>query len=152
MALDLGAKPCLLLSLQPEPYNQIRQGVKKYEYRRKFINEPSLAFVYVSSPIKAVSALVEFGRPVIDSPEYIAEIAEKEKTGSFEGTMRYLEGLEKGYAIPILSFKEIQPVSLDDLRDKFQFTAPQSYFYLYRKPELFTFLKLKARNVNREEE
>lgn len=142
--LDFGVHPFLLLSLHPGPYDQIKSGRKKYEYRRKFIDGPSRAFIYVTSPVKAISGLIEIGAPIIDTPKRIAEIAEKEKCGSGHGTKEYLNGLEKGYAIPILSFWEIKPVGLEELREKFQFSAPQSYMYLSHKPHLLLFLKNRS--------
>lgn len=51
LSLDLEITDCLLLSLRPGPYDRIKSGMKKYEYRRKFINRQANAFVYVSSPV-----------------------------------------------------------------------------------------------------
>lgn len=152
LSMDLGLPPCLLLSLHPGPYNEMKNGIKEYEYRRKFIDGPSRAFIYVSAPVKAVVGLIEFGAPIIDTPERIVDIAEKEKSGSWQGTKEYLSGLEKAYAIPVLSLREMAPVSLAELRQKFQFTAPQSYFYLNHKPELLSFLEERLDRFNRKEE
>lgn len=129
-------KKTIILSLRPKPYTDILNGTKKYEYRRKFSKEAVSAFIYVSSPAKAIQGYIEFGMPIIDKIENIAAIAEEEKPGSREGTLAYLDGLEKGFAIPILSIREIQPLSLEELRSDFHFTAPQSYINVDTNPGL----------------
>lgn len=84
---------------------------------------------------------MQFDKPIIAAPERIVDIAENEREGSGKGTLEYLKGLEKGYAIPIQSFLEMTPISLKELREKFQFTVPQSYMYLHQKPDLLSFLQ-----------
>lgn len=120
-------KRTIILSLRPKPYTSILNGTKNYEFRRKFLRESVLAFIYVSSPTKEIRGYIEFGKPIVDSIDRIADIAEQEKLGSREGTLKYMNGLEIGFAIPILSIREIQPISLKELRYKYNFTAPQSY-------------------------
>lgn len=129
-------KRTIILSLQPKPYNNILNGTKKYEYRRKFLKESVNAFIYVSSPIKEIRGYLDFGQPIIDKVERIGEIAEQEKIGGANGIKRYMDGLETGFAIPILSIREIKPLSLEELRDKFDFTAPQSYINIDSIPKL----------------
>ena len=48
----------MLLSFKPEVYDKIKAGVKIFEHRRNFPNEPIMAYMYVSSPIKAVTGIV----------------------------------------------------------------------------------------------
>ena len=44
----------MLLSFKPEEYDKIRAGVKIFEHRRNFPNEPIMAYMYVSSPAKMI--------------------------------------------------------------------------------------------------
>jgi predicted transcriptional regulator len=137
----IGPKISVLLSIQPQYYQMIKEGTKKYEYRRKFVNAPTTTFLYVGDTAKAIWGRVEFDRPIIDTVESICELAEHQKSGSTAGMREYLAGLEKGYAIPILSLHEIEPVPLGELKEKFPwFTVPQSYILLEKKPELLSFL------------
>lgn len=129
-------KRTIILSLMPDPFDRIFTGEKKYEYRRKFVKEAVNAFIYVSSPVKEIRGYIEFGQPIIDRIDKIADIAEYEKSGSKAGTLKYFEGLEIGFAIPILSYQRLQPLSLDELRNKFSFTAPQSYINIESNPRL----------------
>ena len=146
----VGPKISVLLSIQPEYYQMIREGTKKYEYRRKFVNVPTTTFLYVGGTAKAIWGRVEFERPIIDSVESICELAEGQRPGSTAGMREYLAGLEKGYAIPILSLHEIEPVPLSELREKFSwFTVPQSYILLDKKPELLSFLLARPELVSR---
>lgn len=46
----------MLLSFKPEAYEKIKSGEKIFEHRRNFPDEPIMAYMYVSSPIKAVMA------------------------------------------------------------------------------------------------
>ncbi|GAA4859233.1 ASCH domain-containing protein [Paenibacillus vulneris] len=135
-AHDERNKRRIILSLQPKPYNEILKGIKKFEYRRAFLKEAVTAFIYVSSPVKELRGIIEFGTPIIDSAARIAAIAEREHPGWGQGITSYLKGLDKGYAIPIRSICEFQPIALQELRDKYGFTPPQSYMYLESNKKL----------------
>lgn len=50
----------MLLSFKPEVYGKIKAGVKIFEHCRNFPNEPIIAYMYVSSPIKAVTGIFYF--------------------------------------------------------------------------------------------
>lgn len=126
----------IILSLQPEPYDKIVKGLKKYEFRRKFLSLPVNAFIYVSSPIKAIKGFIEFGQPIWDEVEKIGEIAEMDGSGTKDGIKEYMNGLEQGYAIPIISVRQIESMPLSDLRTKYNFTAPQSYINIESNPSL----------------
>lgn len=129
-------KRVIILSLQPEPYDKIVKGLKKYEFRRKFLSLPVNAFIYVSSPIKAIKGFIEFGQPIWDEVEKIGEIAEMDGSGTKDGIKEYMNGLEQGYAIPIISVRQIESMPLSDLRTKYNFTAPQSYINIESNPSL----------------
>ncbi|MCS5422822.1 MULTISPECIES: hypothetical protein [Psychrilyobacter] len=92
-------KKCLI-SLNTEAFNDFINGDKKFEYRRKYTDGKTLAFIYVTSPVKQLKAAILFDKPIIDTPEEIAKIAESEHLHWKEGALEYLEGCKKGYAIP----------------------------------------------------
>ena len=52
----------MLLSFKPSVYEKIRTGIKIFEHRRSFPNEPIKAYMYVSSPICAITGIVYLGR------------------------------------------------------------------------------------------
>jgi predicted transcriptional regulator len=150
--IDLNQRDYILMSLLPDPYQQIKSGTKKYEYRKRYRKNATKAFIYVSRSTKEISAIIEFGKPIIDEPEVISELAEQNNPGTGKGIYEYLRDFKEGYAIPVLSFQEIEPVSLKELRDLFPgFTVPQSYLILNKKPELLSFLLNRKRlteNIN----
>lgn len=137
----------IVLSLKDIYLEKMLDGRKKYEYRRRFVNRPVTAFIYLVSPVKSIAGIVKFGQPIVESPHEIARIRESEEPnmGAYDGMLKYLGGLEKGYAVPILSVEKIDPVSLDELRNRFKFVAPQSYMIINDKPELLTFLQSRSR-------
>ncbi|MFB9325629.1 hypothetical protein ACFFSY_06795 [Paenibacillus aurantiacus] len=140
----------IILSLKPAPFEQMIAGIKKHEFRRKFMDEPVQAFIYVSSPVKAIRAYAEFGIPIADTPERLGHIAEQEGTGTAGGIADYLDGLEHGYALPVRLIREIEPISLDELRTAFQFTPPQSYCRISAYPGLSDTLFERLRRAQSE--
>ena len=48
----------MLLSFRPDVYEKIKSGVKIFEHRRNFPDEPIMAYMYVSSPVKAITGVV----------------------------------------------------------------------------------------------
>lgn len=52
----------MLLSFRPDVYEKIKSGVKIFEHRRNFLDEPIMAYMYVSSPVKAITGVVYLGK------------------------------------------------------------------------------------------
>jgi predicted transcriptional regulator len=136
----------LLLSLRPPYYYQMKAGTKKYEYRIKFVQQPTTTFLYLgATPLDPLSgsipAKVQFGVPIVDHPSRIGELAESQKPGSSASILQYMADREKGYAIPVLSVEEIETVKLAELKARFpHFCPPQSYMVLNNYPDLLAFL------------
>jgi predicted transcriptional regulator len=136
-------KIVVLLSLKEEYFNEIKSGIKRYEYRKRYVKQPTTAYIYCSSPVKAIKGIIQFGTPIVGTPEEISAISEKE-TGEGSLTAEYLKGKMEGYAIPILSWEEINPISLNTIRSDFQgFVPPQSYYRLDNKTDLLKYLEAK---------
>lgn len=146
LSLDLPQRT-IVLSLQPGPYEEIRSGQKKIEFRRRFIKEPVGAFIYVSSPIKQIKAFVEFGKPEHEEVSTLVSISEHLNPGTGESLKEYFKGLNSGYAIPILSFTEFSPLSLELLKGGYHFTPPQSYMNLSANPLLEKALLQKIKQM-----
>ena len=134
----------IVLSLHPEPYAQILSGEKTYEYRTRFRKIPTIAFVYVISPVKCISGIIQFDTPLIASPEEIGRIAEQQEPGNGKSVTEYLSKYNQGYAIPIRKVIKITPVPLASLQSEFGFTPPQAYLYLKNNRPLFDFLVIQS--------
>ena len=88
------------------------------------------AYIYLSSPRKAICGMVDFDVPIIDTPERIAALSEQQQPGSRQGMLDYLYGRARGYAIPILACREITPIPYALLKAEYDFSAPQHYLML----------------------
>ena len=116
----------MLLSFKPEVYEKIKSGKKVFEHRRNFPDEPIMAYMYVSSPIKAVTGIV-----YLDNRHDLTQW--KEEYAYDLDTVKRVEKYEKSYryAMEILEFQETSKISLAELREKVPgFVAPQMYIYL----------------------
>ena len=120
-------KPVLLLSLQPRYWPMFLDGSKRYEYRRTFRTDAVQAYIYLSTPRKAICGWVDFGIPIVDTPEKIAELAERQCAGSRQPMLDYLQGSARGFAIPILAYQDISAHSA---------CAPGRAIRLHRTAEL----------------
>lgn len=136
----------LLLSLRPPYYYQMKAGTKRYEYRRRFVAQPCTTFLYLGTtprdPLSgSIPARVELGQPIIDHPERIAELAESQNPGSGASILKYMAGLDRGYAIPIGELTDIVPVRIEELRRlSSAFRPPQSYLVVNNFPKLLGLL------------
>lgn len=115
----------MLLSFKPEVYEKIKAGKKIYEHRRNFPDEPIMAYMYVSAPIKAVTGIVYLGKRHLLS----------EWKEVFKDDMDVVARIEKyqksyRYVMEIDEFFETTKVSLEELRrDVPGFVAPQMYIF-----------------------
>ncbi len=123
-------KRFVLMSLREKPWRKIVSGEKRYEFRTRYPEAETMAFVYVTRAVKKLCGIILFDRPVAGTAEEISAISERENPGSYEAMMEYFfKG--KGYAIPVRRVMEFAPVSLEEIREKFpDFVVPQSYYYL----------------------
>ena len=116
----------MLLSFKPDVYDKIKAGVKIFEHRRNFPDEPIMAYMYVSAPVKAITGIVYLGKRHLLSDWKKAFKDDKDAVAR-------IEQYEKSYryAMEIMEFQETTNIPLDDLRrDVSGFVAPQMYVYL----------------------
>jgi predicted transcriptional regulator len=134
-----------LFSLKEKHYQKILAGTKRHEFRRVFglQSEPFRGVIYVSSPVKAICASIEFAPAIKLNYSDITNWACPNGYDD-DGLLKYFEGKEFGYAMPILSIKLISPsITLQDLRSLIPgFVAPQSYLSLEYEKYLYLISKL----------
>lgn len=127
----------MLLSFKPQIYDKIYEGVKIFEHRRNFPDEPIMAYMYVSKPVRAITGIV-----ILNNRHKLEdwEIEFKDDVEALERIKKYKESYR--YAMEISEFKETNMISLDDLkRDINSFVAPQSYIYLDNNPKLLKYIE-----------
>lgn len=116
----------MLLSFKPEVYEKIKSGKKIFEHRRNFPDEPIMAYMYVSAPVKAITGIVYLGKRHLLSDWHEEFKDDKDAVARIE---KYQESYR--YAMEIDEFQETTEISLENLkRDIPGFYAPQMYIYL----------------------
>lgn len=123
----------VVLSIKPVYSEKILAGQKTVELRRRFpvaVPYGALAYIYSSSPVKAIVGTVSI-RDVLKLP--VEQIwTEFEATAFIERPLfdKYFEGLDYGYALVFDDVKSFtRPLPLQELREKFGFEPPQSFLY-----------------------
>lgn len=122
----------MLLSLKPEVFTNVQSGVKIYEHRRVFPDEPVKAYIYVSRPVQALSGVMYLGNKtdIEDWKEKYRDDAEAQE--------RINEYLKHHKAVmEIQKFQNTSSIALADIRKDFpDFLIPQMYYYLDGHPLL----------------
>ena len=95
----------IFLSFRPEYIKPILYGLKKYEYRKRFCNEETKAYLYLSGKTRKVIGIMELGKPIhldktrnnyIDYPETLKRVDE------------YILNRDT-FALPIKTFTSLSP-------------------------------------------
>ena len=124
----------LFLSFKSEYFKPLLYGIKKYEYRKRFCSEESIAYLYLSGKRKEVIGILELGVPIrldrtrdnyIEYPETLKRVD------------KYIESRDIN-AVPVKSLTLFKnPVSLEQIRSKIPgFMPPQMYYDLSNHSEL----------------
>lgn len=138
----------MLLSFKPSVYQKIYDGVKIFEHRRNFPDEPIMAYMYVSKPVRAITGIV-----YLKNRHQITDWEDEFKL-DYDALQRISEYKKLyRYAMEIHEFQETNEIRLDDLRKNVpNFCAPQSYIYLDNNKTLKEYIEknifLKEININ----
>jgi len=130
----------LLISLDNRYYKEILRGSKLYEFRRTFVSEPTLTFIYVNAPVSEISLCIRTASPIVGDGISMHEYALKNLGEDLED---YFLTATKAYIIPIEQVIKIHPVGLQFLKAKFNFYPPQSYIDLDNNVELYKYLSAR---------
>jgi predicted transcriptional regulator len=126
----------MLISLREDVYKRVLSGEKIYEHRKVFPDEPVKAYVYVSSPKKAIcgimylsnkTSLLDWREKYRDDPAAVRRIDEYMPIHKF--------GME------INKFENTNAIPLEQLRkDLTKFVVPQMYYFI-ENSELLEYLE-----------
>lgn len=126
----------MLLSLRTDVYKKVLSGEKIYEHRKVFPDEPVKAYIYVSSPTKAICGIM-----------YLSN-----KTSLLEWKKQYKNDCEcikridaylpqHKFAMEINKFENTNKIPLETLRhDLSKFIVPQMYYFI-ENSELLSYLE-----------
>lgn len=125
----------VVISIKPVHVERIKSGVKNHEFR-KYVPSRGVdrLWIYTSSPVCALEYVADIDK-IVEYPDKIAE----DGYGNIEFNMGEKEA---PYAYHIRSLYRLKkPIHLGELREKFKFTAPQSFFYLDSNIKLKEYLE-----------
>ena len=129
----------LFLSFNDRYFRPLFYGMKKYEYRKRFCNEESICYLYLSGKTRKVIGILKLGKPV-KLKEIVNRLQDYKETK--KRVENYIEqGVEN--AVPILELSLFKKeITLEDLREKFKgFMPPQMYYDLDKNKELLNYLQ-----------
>ncbi len=129
----------LIISVKPAFAWRIVKGEKTVELRRRFAKNSVIGgriLIYASSPDRAI-----IGAGLIADIEHLNVDQLWKQHGdsaviSRSAFLRYFSGVSHGVAVSIravVCFE--QPLPVSELRERFSFTPPQSYCYVYGRLE-----------------
>ena len=143
----------VLMSLNPEYYEWVWQGLKTHEFRRRYLTGRSTTWhVYLTAPVSRLTAVIDLDDAVVDTPQHIAEIAEQVHVGNGASVYEYMKDLERGVALPIRRVREYTGFTAAELTEMLgSFHPPQGYILVAKHPNWVAVCdKLTAGEVARE--
>jgi predicted transcriptional regulator len=124
----------ILISIQPEYADQIMDGCKTVELRRRFaegVGQDARLFIYSSNPVGAIIGCAKIDKVVRLPIKQIWRKFHKQaciEKGEFE---KYFDGVEFGF---VVSLGDVTPLTellvREDILDRWGIRPPQSYMYL----------------------
>ncbi len=121
----------VLLSVKPKYANEIISGRKKYEFRKSIFKRENIEkiYIYSSSPVKKIIAIVDIDGILSDSPQELWEQCHEDAGISEREFFSYFKNSDTGYAIKISNVQEF-PIPIDPYHLDEDFRPPQSFCYL----------------------
>lgn len=131
--LALETSKDLILSIHPQYSEKILAGKKTVELRRRFplsTAKGTKVYIYSTSPVRAIVGSAEIAG-IIKLPIKSIWVKYSKcafiKKNDFE---EYFKGLSEGFALELMNAQTFEnPINLEELRERFNFTPPQSFIY-----------------------
>ena len=127
-------KNTVFMSIKQIYIDRIVHRIKNHEFRtKKPKNKFEYIIVYVPTLLKELKYILKVKEPIATPNKILIE---------GYGNQKFNEESQEKYAYPIDNVYEIkQPIKLDELRKKFNFTAPQSFAYGEKYQNLLKYIK-----------
>ena len=123
----------VLLSIKPKYANQIVNGKKKFEFRKKIFKEfdNQKIYIYSSFPVKKIIGFFYYSRILKNKPEKIWEDCKNFGGITEKDFFNYFLQKEIGFAIEISYFKKFSKSNQLELKDLSESRyPPQSFIYV----------------------
>ena len=126
-------RSAVFMSIKEIHINRILGKIKNHEFRTKKPKQKiKYIAVYVPSPLKELKYILKVKQPIASPNKIIIE---------GYGNKEFNNTKKEKYAYPIESVYKInKPITLDILKQKFNFTAPQSFAYGEKYQELLEYI------------
>ena len=131
----------LLMSIKTKFTNEIFNGIKKYEFRKKSLGEHNLnkkVFIYSSEQDKAIIGYIIFSEIISGSSDEISnlDIKNKDMIQEYFGNKKECYALKVGKCV-----KFVNPISLKYIKEKCpNEVMPQYFKYLDSKSDLYNII------------
>ena len=121
----------VLLSVKPKYAEEIISGRKKYEFRKSIFKRKDVEkmYIYSSSPVKKIVAIVDIDCILSDSPQKLWEQYHEYAGISKREFFDYFKNSDVGYAIKISNVQKFS-IPIDPYNRDEDFRPPQSFYYL----------------------
>lgn len=123
----------VVFSIKPHYSRDILSGKKTVELRRRFpasIPKGATAVIYETSPTCALSGIAEISKVNCLSVSEVWSKFSSRSCISRELFDRYFDGTNTAFAIELVNPRALdRQINLQELRERFGFTPPQSYLY-----------------------
>ena len=122
----------VLMPIYPIYIEEIFNGIKKYEFRRKIFKNKDVDTVvmYATVPVKKIVGEFKIKNIICDTPENLWKLHHKIDEESHKNFLNYLKDLEKAYAIEITDIKKYpNPLEIQELFPNLK-KIPQSFMYI----------------------
>lgn len=131
----------IILSFSYKWYKPLIQGLKIYEHRKRFCNEPVMAYIYLGIPYRQLVAVAELDLRE-DMTKWIDKYSQDEAA-----VARINDFLSRNrYAMKVLSIQEIEPIDMREAEKEIDgFRVPISYTFLDNNPALFDYIRERTR-------
>lgn len=116
----------ILLSFKADVYKKVLSAEKIYEHRKVFPDGPIRAFLYVSTPVKAITGIMHLKNKT-SLKEWLNVYSYDEK--AIQRINEYLVSYK--YAMEIANFQDTNTIPLEKLRQDIPgFVVPQMYYFI----------------------
>lgn len=120
----------VLLSIKPNFVEEIVNGTKRYEYRKRiFKKNVDKIVIYASKPVGKIIGEFTIGEIIKEEPELLWSETKEYSGISKDFFNQYFEGRTEGFAIQIKAFHKYT-IPIDPYKNNEKFSPPQSYKYI----------------------
>jgi predicted transcriptional regulator len=124
----------ILISIQPEYANQIMDGCKTVELRRRFvetIDRDTRLFIYSSNPVGAIIGCARIDKVIKLPIKQIWTKFHKQACIGKNEFEKYFDGVEFGFVVSLGDVTQLTELIVrEDILDRWGIRPPQSYMYL----------------------